>query len=328
MEDHGPSGSSRHPHPHPHCSFVLLAEFDIDRGSTLAHVYPNKDLVKEHDDHTLAELMLPDGAHARSEDWTVFLIKNPSQDTEHPHVTYVLNLVRTKHDDSVRRGALVKAIAIGTHHPCIHVFKPILLLALDDYFDDPGPSSLARLYDAINSLDLTPAPSLTRSEKLILRANDRNDFFLDRFHNSSRPGSSASHHLQPPAPTPAPPHLPRDTHFWDTSIQYAKMDIPIKWPMDAFEDEVGEVSVVMAVGVIAQNLTCSFLFSIPFPPSLQPFQINPSQDHYTLISIPTVPKHRRWPFSSMPSSPTSELSSWDIICPPLPSQAMSLQQQH
>lgn len=56
---------------------------------------------------TLAELMLPDGAHARSEDWTVFLLKDLATQAvdgdSDPPVTYVLNLVRTKHDDSVRR---------------------------------------------------------------------------------------------------------------------------------------------------------------------------------------------------------------------------------
>lgn len=122
------STSSHHRRHHgpgeQHCSFVLLAEFDIDRGSTLAHVYPTPDLVQGHDDHALAELMLPDGAHARSEDWTTFFLpdKTPDAQASAP-LTYVLNLVRTKHDASVRRGALVKAIAIGSRHPCLRVFK-------------------------------------------------------------------------------------------------------------------------------------------------------------------------------------------------------------
>ncbi|CAO1621158.1 unnamed protein product [Sympodiomycopsis kandeliae] len=244
-----------------HCSFVLLAEFDIDKGSTLSHVYPSKSLVASHDDHALAELMLPDGAHARSEDWTVFFLKQPDDIP----VTYVLNLVRTKHDDSVRRGALVKAMAVGSTHPCIHVFKPILLLALDEYFSNPGPSSLARLYDSINAIDLSALPVLSRSEKLVLKASDRKDLFLDKYSLPSadhpRPGSSASHtsSSRPSGSRPISPvatrrrpsehdHLSaaalprRDTHFWETSIQYGKMDIPIKWPMDTFQEEVGEYS--------------------------------------------------------------------------------------
>jgi len=117
-----------------HCHFVLLAEFDIDRGSTLAHQYPAP---IGHDDHILAELMLPDGAHARSEDWTVFFLKQTSPRARNKRasamghtsgasgagatapslngeagkpaagadtdIIYVLNLVRTKHDNTVRR---------------------------------------------------------------------------------------------------------------------------------------------------------------------------------------------------------------------------------
>lgn len=76
----------------------------------------------------LAELMLPDGAHARAEDWTVFFLddkkplrslgvsrssseldekrresKEASHIDESGSLTHVLNLVRTKHDNTVRR---------------------------------------------------------------------------------------------------------------------------------------------------------------------------------------------------------------------------------
>jgi hypothetical protein len=147
-----------------YCTFCMLAEFDIDRGSTLSYQHPAP---TGYDEHMLAELMLPDGVHARTEDWTFFFLKPPgfqrasltdaTDDAEpsqtDPHswlsndLTYVINLVRTKHDNTVRRGAMVKAMAIGTRYPFIDIFKPALLLALDDYFKEPGPDCLARLYD-------------------------------------------------------------------------------------------------------------------------------------------------------------------------------------
>jgi hypothetical protein len=56
------------------------------------------------DDSVLAELMLPDGAHLRTEDWTVFFLnQNIQEASEKKPLLYVLNLVRTKHDDQVRR---------------------------------------------------------------------------------------------------------------------------------------------------------------------------------------------------------------------------------
>lgn len=63
----------------------------------------------------LSELMLPDGAHMRSEDWTVFFLNQTIEETEKSNqrkldddveekpLLYVLNLVRTKHDVNARR---------------------------------------------------------------------------------------------------------------------------------------------------------------------------------------------------------------------------------
>lgn len=42
---------------------------------------------------------------------------------EGPPLMYVLNLVNTKHDNSVRRGAIVKAMAICTRHSFLHIYK-------------------------------------------------------------------------------------------------------------------------------------------------------------------------------------------------------------
>lgn len=52
--------------------------------------------------------MLPDGAHLRAEDWTIFclnqLTPDPEQEVEQKSpLLYVLNLVRTKHDATARR---------------------------------------------------------------------------------------------------------------------------------------------------------------------------------------------------------------------------------
>lgn len=42
---------------------------------------------------------------------------------EGPPLIYVLNLVYTRHDKSVKRGAIVKAMAICTRHPFLHIYK-------------------------------------------------------------------------------------------------------------------------------------------------------------------------------------------------------------
>jgi predicted nuclease with TOPRIM domain len=54
-----------------HVEYILVASFDIDRGSIMEHQYPGP---ISGDENMLAELMLPDQAHVRSQDWTVFFL--------------------------------------------------------------------------------------------------------------------------------------------------------------------------------------------------------------------------------------------------------------
>ncbi|KZS96252.1 spindle pole body interacting protein [Sistotremastrum niveocremeum HHB9708] len=333
-------------------SFVLLAEFDIDVGAILSRQFPTP---LGTDEQLLASLMLPDGAEKQSEDWTIFLLNQTPLNTVDPlfsdsperdsfdrrsstddtrDMLYVLNLVRTKHDTSVRRGAIVKAMAICTHYPFIQIFKPVLLMALDDYFSDPTIECLERLYDSINAMDLSRAPQLSRSEKLIMRVSERKDVFIEKFatprlgsnvdlraissqsslnHESgseealavrsrttsmtssasesstSGDGGSAvwmgEDHRRPdirdlrrgrspelpPKRTPGvngwresrffthkerpssndshARHIPpiKDTHYYETSISFKNITLPIRLPLFTFDDEIGEYSMIRLI---------------------------------------------------------------------------------
>ena len=166
-----------------HVEYILVASFDIDRGPVMEHQYP---VAITGDEHMLAELMLPDQAHVRNQDWTIFFLHkdtSPEEDDEErkakderrrrrkrkqdrakgvihesddedalddgmdddddldddhwddestdsepeggegPPLIYVLNLVNTKQDKTVKRGAVVKAMAICTRHPFLHIYK-------------------------------------------------------------------------------------------------------------------------------------------------------------------------------------------------------------
>jgi hypothetical protein len=52
-----------------------------------------------------------------------------SEGMEGPPLVYVLNLVNTKQDKTVKRGAVVKAMAICTRHPFLHIYKVSLALS-------------------------------------------------------------------------------------------------------------------------------------------------------------------------------------------------------
>lgn len=130
--------------PERHVEFILVASFHIDRGPIMEHQYPAP---ISGDESMLAELMLPDQTHVRSQDWTIFFLhkdtsaeddeeslnekkrkksnKNGSSDSgegtdavddasessddeddggvEGPPLMYVLNLVNTKQDNTVKR---------------------------------------------------------------------------------------------------------------------------------------------------------------------------------------------------------------------------------
>jgi Docking domain of Afi1 for Arf3 in vesicle trafficking len=130
--------------------YILVASFDIDRGPIMEHQYPGP---ISPDENMLAELMLPDQTHVRTQDWTMFFLHKDSGATdeeedarnarrqrrkekpsvpnqtladeeghesvissddgdhsgdeedvdEGPPLMYVLNLVNTKQDNTVKR---------------------------------------------------------------------------------------------------------------------------------------------------------------------------------------------------------------------------------
>jgi hypothetical protein len=113
---------------------VLFAEFDIDKGSTLRQSYPTS--VPNYSPEFFADFMLPEGVHNREEDFTicflnrktigetnVFAAEVDSNETQNHQASllkknpleefmYCFSVVRTTYDNTVRRGAKVKAVAL------------------------------------------------------------------------------------------------------------------------------------------------------------------------------------------------------------------------
>lgn len=376
-----------------HVEYILVASFDIDQGPIMENQYPG---AIKGDQHMLAELMLPDQAHVRNQDWTIFFLhkdtnvqrpggvsdavsdgcspgdsepqlsddddddegqdrlpqppqingtsfndiktddeeesamgqsngaavseraEEQEQEQEHeqeqggddeeeeegeegedeqedddepeggPPLVYVLNLVNTKQDPKAPRGALVKAMAICTRHSFLHIYKPLLLLALEDYFKAPYPETLAALYDAVNSMDLSLMPRLSIFERYILQASDTKDLFIEKFaqmikqrqedDQDERPRSAdlASSSGNPMDGTPQVGNghwlggqprysLPRDTHEFETRVVYNGIPIPIKVPTALSPETVGGFSLIRLIQV----------FSTPHAKDPQPFMLHP-----------------------------------------------------
>ncbi|CAG8625896.1 6909_t:CDS:10, partial [Ambispora leptoticha] len=288
-----------------HVSHILLAEFDIDRGASLTHQYP---LITGTDEHLLAELMLPDGAHLRPEDWTVFFLNQTipnvddisidttkrisnvynevGEEEGRTSLLYALNLVRTKHDKEARRGAVVKAMAICTKHQFLHIYKPILLLALENYFQNPSIECLESLYEAVNSMDVSFMPRFSPQEKAILRSSESKDLFEEKFNavkamvpsytNSENTGiveiSEEERFVRMRRGTyidlssrellPNLSNVHKDRHFYETKVYYNGINLPIRVPLTVNPEEVGDFSLIKLITT----------FSPPSPsPNTHPF---------------------------------------------------------
>ncbi|KKK15132.1 hypothetical protein P175DRAFT_0556054 [Aspergillus ochraceoroseus IBT 24754] len=304
--------------PERHVEFILVASFHIDRGPIMEHQYPAP---ISGDESMLAELMLPDQTHVRSQDWTIFFLhkdtsteaedeakkkkKKKSDPAKHgeddetsdsledgsgetteeeqssddedagegPPLMYVLNLVNTKQDNTVKRGAVVKAMAICTRHSFLHIYKPILLLALEDYFKSPYPETLASLYNAVNAMDLSLLPRLSMLERQILQASNSKDMFIEKFEQMIHQRMIEDGEIHegddetPPSPKRASSRhvLPRDTHEFESKIIYHDIPIPVKVPTVIWPEIVGDFSLVKLIQI----------FSAPHATSPQAFPLHP-----------------------------------------------------
>lgn len=352
-----------------HVEYILVASFDIDRGSIMEHQYPGP---VGGDEHMLAELMLPDQAHSRSQDWTIFFLhKDASMEEEEqalrrkrrrrrlqgggsdhdqaesgaaeeddedlddadltddddddesedinvdgPPLVYVLNLVNTKHDTSVKRGAVVKAMAICTRHSFLHIYKPLLLLALEQYFANPEIETLASLYEAVNSMDLSLLPRLNFLEKYILQATDAKDLFLEKFEAIIAQRMAAKQEEENAMPSMEQTSasqlqsrtrygLPRDTHEFESVVNYAQVPVPVKIPTAVSPETVGDFSLVKLIGTFSTPHTAS---AVPFTPTHPHLTTSGSNTHPIIVLLNALLTQKRVIFlgHGLPSSDVAE----------------------
>ena len=177
---------------------------------------------------------------------------------ESPPLMYVLNLVNTKLDSSVKRGSIVKAMAICTRHSFLHIYKPLLLLALEDYMKTPTPDTLELLWNSLNAMDVSMVPRFSLHERHILQASDAKDMFVEKFEHmiAQRQDDEFTGRVarQPESPTRsgAPQYaVPRDTHEFESKIVYNGIPIPVKIPTALSPETVGDFSLMKLIQTFA-----------------------------------------------------------------------------
>lgn len=117
--------------------------------------------------------MLPEGAHNRENDYNYIFLNRKSEflyqsKNSTNYFLYGLNMIKTKYDSSVRRGAIVKAMAIFSPYHFIDEFKYLLENALELHFNDSSITVLEDLYKVLNNnIENFELPSSL--EQLIMR---------------------------------------------------------------------------------------------------------------------------------------------------------------
>ncbi|KPI45148.1 Protein mesA [Cyphellophora attinorum] len=227
--------------------------------------------------------------------------------SETPPLMYVLNLVNTKQDATVKRGAVVKAMAICTRHSFLHIYKPLLLLALEDYMKSPNLDTLELLYNALNSMDASLMPRLSKAERHILQSTDSKEMFVEKFEQMviQRQEEDASENHLPESPTRSNGYsVPRDTHELETKITFHGVPIPVKIPTALSPETVGDFSLIKLVQT----------FGTPHQTQPQPFALHPhltssgAYTHPILVLINAMLTQKRVIFlgHNMPSGDVAE----------------------
>lgn len=136
--------------------------------------------------------------------------------------------------------------------------KPLLVLALEEYFISPTEHTLAHLFTSLNEMDLSQMPSLNYLERTILIASDSKDMFREKFlvqgEDQSSPLSTHSRDMSQDSKRRTfisltsgnrfqlPSQLgPKDCHYFETKIVYTGRKIPIQIPITGTPDIVGDV---------------------------------------------------------------------------------------
>jgi len=159
-------------------------------------------------------------------------------------------------------------MAICTRHSFLHIYKPLLLFALEDYFKDPSIDVLAKLFTSVNSMDLSTMPRLSIFERQILAASDNKDMFSEKFEMAA----TSVQHVRSQSSLAALVGMPegekrittyidlapgrnklmngkitisRDSHEFETKVVYNGIQVPIRVPVAILPETVGDVGYIL-----------------------------------------------------------------------------------
>ncbi|KAJ1529020.1 hypothetical protein HK096_009681, partial [Nowakowskiella sp. JEL0078] len=162
-------------------------------------------------------------------------------------------------------------MAIASRHQWVQVFKPLLVLALENFFSTPVENVLANLFNSINTMDLSRMPRLSIVERRIIRAFEDKSPYEDRFiQESSQKGNIGlsydplhpQNYIAPPNSVPSrfvtsalknrqsvfgSSKSHKDKQFFETKVEYDGVKVPIRIPLTIYPEEIGDFSIIKLV---------------------------------------------------------------------------------
>lgn len=155
--------------------YVVAAEFDLNAGSTVKMHHPK--VADPIFFRNFADLLIPDGVHSRSNDWTMVPVwETPDGKLDYIprgpgyRQLYVCNRIRSDFGERHKRGARIQALAVITPEPAYAALMPLVEKASEKLDDD---SSVVReLYMAVMRIDTSYlVPAYDWYEKRLLDTN-------------------------------------------------------------------------------------------------------------------------------------------------------------
>lgn len=229
--------------------YIITAEFHIDKGPSLLHQYPHE-LPGLNQLPFLPELMLPDQIHKREEDFTLFLLYRNftggfqylyEKKTCEPEPYFLYSIVMNLKDSNYKRGSIIKSLSIITKLSYFKNFKPLLLICLDEYFNDNNLTILENLYQAINVKDfqissnthnqMSMVKKLLITSVLDLPIHDK--IYYDETFRMKLLGLNKDSLINQDL------FIRKDLSF-NSIIQFNNMNIPIKIPLIQLPDTIGD----------------------------------------------------------------------------------------
>ncbi|KAI3646877.1 hypothetical protein MP228_007098 [Amoeboaphelidium protococcarum] len=182
---------------------------------------------------------------------------------------YGISLMRSRTDSSGQK--LHKSLAIISKCQFVSSFKPLLVLSLEKYFQNPSADKLQTLYQTINSHELSLVyPQLTKNQRTLLRGGCSTVLYDDETKNCissvngylympqfSRPAHQISRYSEfirlskdKVAKNSAVINFDGTNYQFEAKIVIDGKNVPLKLPITLYPVEIGEQSLMQLISIL------------------------------------------------------------------------------